>query len=127
MATSQKNKPSWCIAITFADEENNGFVTLGGAGWATQTEWEQQWQDIFVSPLGDADPSTLFADKLDQDGDQIDEKRVTAETVERLLGRPLSELIAEGRAKTPFTMAQLLESDPELAAQFRSRGTPAAS
>ncbi|MBY8968781.1 hypothetical protein J1G33_00070 [Pseudomonas sp. P867] len=115
------------MAITFADEENNGFVTLGGAGWETQTEWEQQWQDIFLSRLGDADPSTLFADKLDQDGDQIDEKRVTAETVERLLGRPLDELIAEGRAKTPFTMAQLLERDPELAAQFRSRRTPAAS
>ncbi|BBI44186.1 hypothetical protein PSYAC_20376 [Pseudomonas syringae pv. actinidiae str. M302091] len=26
-------KPVWCIAITFGDEENNGFVTLGGAGW----------------------------------------------------------------------------------------------
>lgn len=127
MANPEKKKPSWCIAITFADEENNGFVTLGGAGWETQIEWEQKWQDIFVSPLGDADPSTLFADKIDQDGDQIDEKRVTAETVERLLGRPLDELIAEGRAKTPFTMAQLLEPDPELAARFRCFGSPAAS
>ena len=127
MANPEKKKPSWCIAITFADEENNGFVTLGGAGWETQTEWEQQWQDIFVSPLGDVDPSTLFADKIDQDGDQIDEKRVTAETVERLLGRPLDELIAEGRAKTPFTMAQVLERDPELAARFRSFRSPAAS
>jgi len=51
----------------------------------------------------------------------IDEKRITAETAERLLGRPLAELIAEGRAKTPFTMGQLLERDPELAAKFRSR------
>lgn len=127
MATSQKNKPSWCSAITFADEENNGFVTLGGAGWAIHTEWEHKWQDVFVSPVGDADPSTLFADKLDEDGDQIDEKCVTAETVERLLGRPLNKLIDEGRAKTPFTMAQVLERDQELAAQFRSRRTPSAS
>lgn len=122
-----EKKPSWCIAITFADEENNGFVTLGSAGWETQAEWEQQWQDIRVSPLGDEDPSTLFADKLDLDGDQIDEKRVTAETVEHLLGRPLDELIAEGRAKTPFTMAQLLERDPELAARFRGHRAPVES
>lgn len=125
MATEKK--PSWCIAITFADEENNEFVTIGGAGWETQVEWEQQWQDIRVSPLGDADPSTLFADKLDLDGDQIDEKRVSAETVEHLLGRPLDVLIAEGQAKTPFTMAQLLERDPEPAARFRGRRAPAES
>ncbi|MGN9498476.1 hypothetical protein ACTMQ1_26485 [Pseudomonas syringae pv. aptata] len=29
----QAEKLVWCIAITFGDEENNGFVTLGGAGW----------------------------------------------------------------------------------------------
>lgn len=121
MSTALKKKPVWCIAITFADEENNGFVTLGGAGWETQAEWEQHWQDIFVAPMGDADPANLIVDKLDQDGDMIDEKRITAGTAERLLGRPLAELIAEGRAKTPFTMGQLLERDPELAAKFRSR------
>ncbi|WP_411566850.1 hypothetical protein ACLIN3_27460 (plasmid) [Pseudomonas orientalis] len=118
MATAQMKKPIWCIAITFADEENIGFVTLGGAGWETQAEWEQQWQDIFVAPMGDADPANLIADKLNDAGDLIDEKRVNAETVERLLGRPLTELLVDGRAKTPFTMRQVLERHPELAAEF---------
>jgi len=120
-------KPVWCIAITFGDEENNGFVTLGGAGWESQVEWESQWSAMPVSEKGNADPAMLIADKLDVDGDLIDEKRITAETAERLLGRPLNELIAEGRAKTCFTMGQLLDSDPELAAKFRSHRTSAAS
>ncbi|HBO8163347.1 hypothetical protein FA101_20665 [Pseudomonas aeruginosa] len=116
--TSKEKKTAWCIAITFADEENNGFVTLGGAGWESQTEWESQWAQLPESPLGEQDPANLIADKLDQDGDRIDEKFITAETAEYLLGRPLAELIAEGRANTPFTLRQALERDPELAAEF---------
>ncbi|MHC5208755.1 hypothetical protein [Pseudomonas chlororaphis] len=118
--TSKEKAPVWCIAITFADEENNGFVTLGGAGWESQAEWESRWAQVPVSQLGDQDPANLIADKLDQDGDQVDEKFITAETAEHLLGRPLAELIAEGRAKTPFTMHQVLERHPELAAEFPS-------
>lgn len=120
MSSAQKKKPSWCAAIIFGVEENNGFITLGGSGWESQGEWEQQWQDIFVSPMGDADLAMLIADKLDQNGDLIDEKRITAETAERLLGHPLAELIAEGRAKTPFTLGQWLKRDPALAVKFRS-------
>jgi hypothetical protein len=116
--TSKEKASVWCIAITFADEENNGFVTLGGAGWESQAEWESRWAQMPVSPLGVHDPANLIADKLDQGGDQVDEKFITAETAEYLLGRPLAELIAEGRAKTPFTMRQVLERHPELAAEF---------
>ncbi|WP_122347578.1 hypothetical protein [Pseudomonas coronafaciens] len=105
------------MAFTFADEENSGFVTLGGAGWESQAEWEAQWAALPVAPLGNDDPANLIADKLDQAG--ID-KRVAAETVERLLGRPLGELIAEGRARTPLTISQALERHPELAAEFPS-------
>ncbi|MBM5459074.1 hypothetical protein H8F21_16010 [Pseudomonas sp. P66] len=124
---SKVEKQVWCIAITFVDEENNGFVTLGGAGWESQVEWEAQWSAMPVAELGNADPAMLIADKLDVGGDLIDEKRISADTAERLLGRPLDELIAEGRAKTPFTMGQLLDRDPELAAKFRSHRKPAAS
>ena len=116
--TSKEKAPVWCIAITFADEENNGFVTLGGAGWESQAEWDAGWAQVPVSPLGDQDPANLIADKLDQEGDQVDEKFITAETAEYLLGRPLAELIAEGRANTSFTLRQVLERDPEMAAQF---------
>ncbi|MDH4602425.1 hypothetical protein [Pseudomonas syringae] len=126
MKASVEN-PVWCIAITFGDEENNGFVTLGGAGWQSQVEWESQWSALPVSELGDADPAMLIADKLDVDGDLIDEKRITAETAERLLGRPLEQMIAEGREKTHFTIGQLLDSDPALAAKFRGSRTQSAT
>ncbi|HFZ2532989.1 TPA: hypothetical protein ACIJ22_003443 [Pseudomonas aeruginosa] len=114
----KEKTPVWCIAITFADEENNGFVTLGGAGFESQAEWEAQWAQVPVSPLGNQEPTKLILDKLDRDGDRIDEKLITAETAECLLGRPLAELIDEGRANTPFTVRQAMERNPELAAAF---------
>ncbi|WP_153785371.1 hypothetical protein [Pseudomonas sp. EMN2] len=125
--TSNETAPMWCIALTFADEENNGFVTLGGAGWESQAEWESQWAALPLSALGDEDPANLIADKLDLAGEIIADKRVTAETVERLLGRPLAELIEKGRANTPFILGQALERDPELAAQFHAAGPTAAN
>lgn len=119
---AKRSKPQiWAIAITFADEENNGFVSLGGAGWADEAEWEAQWENMPVSPLGDEDPANLIADKLDHDGDLIDEKRITAETAEHYFGRPLAELIAEGRANTTFTLGQMKAQNPEFAAKFRKR------
>lgn len=124
---SIEKTPVWCIAFTFADEENNGFVTLGGAGWESQAGWEAQWAALPVASLGNDDPANLIADKLDQAGDLIIDKRVAAETVERLLGRPLGELIAEGRARTPLTISQALERHPELAAKFPSLAVVAQS
>lgn len=116
----KSEKPLWAIAITFCDEQNNGFVTLGGAGWHDQAEWERQWAAIPESPVGADDPALLVADKLDDSDDRVDERFITAETAERLLGRPLVDLIAEGRANTAFTLGQLLERQPELAEQFAS-------
>lgn len=113
-------KLMWGIAITFCDEEKNGFVTLGGAGFDDHDEWNRQWAAIPVSPLGADDPALLVADKLDDSDDRVDERFITAETAERLLGRPLADLIADGRANTAFTLGQLLERQPELAAQFAS-------
>lgn len=107
-------KKNWCIAFVFCDQENNGFVTLGGAGWESEKEWDLQWQDIYSSPLGADDPAMLVADKLDQDGEQVDEKFVRAETVERLLGRPLAELIAEGRETTVFTYGEFKQAQAGL-------------
>lgn len=115
MSTEQ---PTWAIAITFCDEANNGFVTLGGAAWNDPQEWNRQWSAIPASPRGSNDPSMLVADKIDESDDQVDEKFITSETAEQLLGRPLDELIAEGRARTPFTLGQLFQQEPELAAEF---------
>ncbi len=99
---------TWCIAITFCDEQNNGFVTLGGAGWHDQDEWDRQWDAIPESPLGADDPAMLIADKIDDSDDRVGERFITAETAERLLDKPLADLIAEGRANTTFTVGQML-------------------
>lgn len=116
----QSEKPMWAIAITLCDAEKNGFVTLGGAGWHDRDEWNRQWAAIPESPLGADDPAMLTADKIDDADDRVDERFITAETAERLLGRPLVELVAEGRANTAFTLDQLLERQPELSTQFAS-------
>ncbi|MHC8346701.1 hypothetical protein [Pseudomonas sp. RT6P73] len=99
-------KPSWCITITFGDEENNGFVTLGGAACDTQTEWEQHWQTILASPQGFDDPSMLVASKFDQDGERLEEQRISAATAQRLLGRPLAELLKRAERKRHFPRAR---------------------
>jgi hypothetical protein len=83
----------WCIAITFGDDENNGFVTLGGAACNTQIEWEQHWQAILVAPLSADDPALLVANKFDQDGARVDEQRISTATAERMLGQPLADLL----------------------------------
>ena len=111
-------QPTYAIAITFCDEENNGFVNLGGAGWDKPDEWHRQWEAIPASPLGKDDPAMLMADKLNEAGDIDGEKFITVETAEMLLGKPLDVLISEGRANTAFTLGQLLEREPELAADF---------
>jgi len=116
-------KTVWCIAITFADTEKNGFVSLGGAGLETQAEWEQEWNRIPASPLGWDDPAMLILDKLDENGDRIDERPITAETAAALLGKPLDVLISEGREKTCFTLGEFLDRHPEMASRFNDART----
>lgn len=110
----------WGIAITFCDAEKNGFVTLGSAGWYDREEWSRQWAAVPGAPLGADDPAMLMADKIDDSGDLVDDRFITAETAERLLGKPLAELVAEGRANTAFTFGQVLDQQPELATRFAS-------
>ncbi|EPE5122108.1 hypothetical protein ACSI09_002280 [Escherichia coli] len=91
-------KAVWCIAITFADPASKGFVTLGGAGWESRVECDQEWGKIPAAPTDRNYPNKLFADKLDRNGDRLEERPITVATVEALLGKPLDVLIAEGRA-----------------------------
>lgn len=102
--TKRKEKP-WEIEITFADSQKNGFVSLGCAGFASESEWQYAWDRIPASPLGKDDPSMLMADKLDPDGERVDERFVTAETVAQLTGQDPESLIEQGRQNTCFTMA----------------------
>jgi hypothetical protein len=81
-----------CIAITFCDDANNRFVTLGGAGFLTEEAWELAWNSI---PTADTDPIHCIADKLNENGDIVEDRPVSRETVETLLGKPIQQLIEE--------------------------------
>jgi hypothetical protein len=99
------------IKLVFCDEENNGFVTLGGAGFDTKQEWEHAWSSIPRAIDGWDNKDALCADKLDHNLDQVDERPITAAVAERLLGKPIAALIEEGRASTIFTCRQFLENE----------------
>lgn len=103
-------KPVWCLQVTFCDEENNGFVILGGAGWKTQAELEAAWNDIPEAPGGWSNPDCLCVDKLDLGDDILMERPITASIAEFLLGKPIKELIEEARAKTCFTWGEYKKS-----------------
>lgn len=104
---SSSDEQFWCLQVTFCDEENNGFVTLGGAGWKTKAEWEAAWSQIPEAPAGWDNPDNLCVDKLDLNGDHVSERPVTANVIESLLGRPIKTLIDEARAKTLYTWGQV--------------------
>jgi hypothetical protein len=96
---SKLPKMAGYIQIVFCDQENNQFVILGGIGVESALTLQARWDDIEASPLGENDPSCLIADKMDGNCDFTDDRYITARTAERLLGKPLSELIEEGRAR----------------------------
>jgi hypothetical protein len=83
---------TYSIAITYRDDENNTFVELGGAAWETRQEWNAAWDNI---PVAQDDSACCIADKRDDDWDIVDDKIVDRETVEVLLGKPISQLIQE--------------------------------
>jgi hypothetical protein len=95
------------IKIVFCDEENNGFVILGGVAFETKSAWNSAWESIPQAGDGWDDKDALCADKLNDNQDHVDERPITASTAERLLGKPIATLIAEGRATTIFTPGQL--------------------
>ena len=95
------------LTITFADHKNNGFATCGGAGFTTKKEWEEQWNAIPESPLKENDPSQLILDKQHPKKGNVDEKFITKETAESLLGTSYEEMIEKGRERTPGIESRL--------------------
>lgn len=102
------------IQLTFCDRQNNGFVTLGGIGLLTNDEVQQYWDDI---PTFQG-VSDFIADRLDASRSITADKPISAEMCERYLGKPIAELIEEGRAKTCFTIGDLKKKHPELADDY---------
>lgn len=95
------------IQLQFFDQATNQVVSLGGAGFITKAEDDAAWASI---PVFQGE-SAFMADRLDADRDIVDEKPVSAETCEMLMGRPIADLINEGRTQ----LKAYLESLPSVA------------
>jgi hypothetical protein len=86
------------IHLVFFDDIIGEIVTLGGAGFVTKNEDDSAWANIQAF----SGESSFMADRLDANFDIVDDKPVSAETCERLMGKPIARLIADGRAKLPL-------------------------
>lgn len=116
MSNLSDSEQCFSIVLTFVDIQRNGFTCIGGAGWETQREQMEAWSSI--PALTDGDESDFMAELNDIRGDIIGEKSVSAETCERLMGRPIAMLIAEGRMNSCYTVADVLKKFPDLREQF---------
>lgn len=83
------------IGFVMVDQADNQIIELGGGGFADEAQWKQEWDAIV--PFDGF--SEFVADLEDADGSIISDKPVSAEQIEERLGRPISALIAEGRAR----------------------------
>lgn len=83
------------IRLVYADTTSNQVITLGGAGFISRTEDDAAWANVPAF----AGVTNLVADRLDANGDIIEDKPVSAETCELLMGALIADLIAVGRAK----------------------------
>jgi len=87
------------IRLVYADTTSNDVITLGGAGFITREEDDTAWKNV------PAFATNLVADRLDANGDIIDDKPVSVETCEVLMGASVEQLIAVGRAKLTLELA----------------------
>ena len=111
--------PVFLIRLMFADARMNVVTPIGGAVWDSQHEQELAWAVIPTLP---ADCHSAFhADLLDENGDILEDKPVSAETCEALMGQPIAALIDEGRRYTRYTLGGYKEKHPEM---FHGRLNP---
>lgn len=89
------------ISLVFFDDTTGEVVTIGGAGFVTEAEFEAAWEN--VPRFGGK--SNFQADRLDAARDIVDEKPVDVVTCETLTGKSITTLIAEGRAKLAEELA----------------------
>lgn len=78
------------IQLVYFGHESGEVLTLGGAGFVTKKEDQAAW-DALPAASGETD---FIADRMDAERDIYDDRRITRATVESLLGKPLSKLVA---------------------------------
>jgi hypothetical protein len=96
------------IEIAYADHRDNRMIIVGAAAWETMEEQEQRFAELPESPDSD-----LIADFYDEDGTISKDKGVSAETVETVMGRPIEDLIEEGRRRENELGKQWLNQEQE--------------
>ena len=111
------------IRLIFADDSKGGITVVGAAAWHSQQEQKNAW--AAVPKLNGAHDTSFFAELLDPADEVLEDMPVTAETCERLMGKPIQVLIDEGRAKSCYTVADFLTKYPELKTTFKNlAGSP---
>jgi hypothetical protein len=101
MRTKPKEKCVGYIGLVFFDDKSGEAVAIGGAGFITAEEFEEAWTNVPTF----SGPSSFMADRMDHQGDIVDDKTVDVVTCEKLMGKPITTLIAEGRAKLAAELA----------------------
>jgi hypothetical protein len=101
MSTKTDQQCAGYISLVFFDDRSGEAVNIGGAGFLTEAEFEAAWDGVPTF----AGKSNYQADRLDAQGDIVDEKTVDVVTCEMLTGKALTTLIAEGRAKFAAELA----------------------
>jgi hypothetical protein len=101
MSTTTNEKCAGYISLVFFDDVTGEAVNIGGAGFLTDAEFEAAWTDVpeFTGR------SNYQADRLDAQGDIVGEKTIGVVTCEKLMGKPITTLILEGRAKLAAELA----------------------
>jgi hypothetical protein len=94
------------IQLVFFDDKSNEAITIGGAGFLTATELEEAWKSL---PTFNG-KSSFQADRMDAQGDIVDDKTVDVVTCETLMGKPITTLIIEGREKLAAELAAFRNS-----------------
>lgn len=108
------------IRLTFVDDQKNGFTKIGAAAWLSKAEQEKHWSTIPALTAGD--DSSFIAELIDADQWTInEEKRVSAETCEALMGKSIQHLIEEGRKDTCYTVGDMFAKHPELREAYPAR------
>ena len=82
------------LEITFCDEDNNKFLSLGGAAWESRRERDEKFS---VIPASASD--TPFIVDVRDDYDIVDDRLIDLGTVEAIMGRSIGELIREARER----------------------------
>lgn len=98
------------IELSFFDSASDQVICIGGAGFDAQKALDEAWGNV---PKSDSE-TDFMADRRDVEDDIVDEKPVTAQTCEQLMGKPIAVLIAEGRARLEQTIASARQAANDL-------------